>query len=146
MRMFVFLHHGFLLQVRIIHPSFEKQVNDHWQIEDEAQWPPFRSRHFQMHFPEWKYMNISIDISLNFVPKGPINNIPALVQIMAWRLPGDKPSSEPMIVSLSTHICVTRPHWVNLVFNHTHGNWLYSYFCVVVEAVAGIVVVIVVVV
>ena len=146
MRMFVFLHHGFLLQVRIAHPSFEKQVNDHWQIEDEAQWPPFRRRHFQMHFPEWKYMNISIDISLNFVPKGPINNIPALVQIMAWRLPGDKPSSEPMIVSLPTHICVTRPHWVNLFFNHTHDNWLYSFFGVVVEAVAGIVVVIVVVV
>ena len=31
---------------------------------------------------------ISITISLNFVPKGPINNIPVLVQIMAWRQPG----------------------------------------------------------
>ena len=29
---------------------------------------------------------------------GPINNIPALVQIMAWRRQGDKPLSEPMIV------------------------------------------------
>ena len=27
-----------------------------------------------------------------------INNIPALVQIMAWRRPGDKPLSEPMTV------------------------------------------------
>ena len=34
-------------------------------------------------------------ISMKFVPKGPINNIPALVQIMAWRRPGDKPLSEP---------------------------------------------------
>ena len=42
-----------------------------------------------------------------------INNIPALVQIMAWRRPGDKPLSEPMMVSLLTHICVTRPQWVN---------------------------------
>ena len=33
---------------------------------------------------------ISISISLQFVPRGPINNIPALVQIMAWRRPGDK--------------------------------------------------------
>ena len=41
---------------------------------------------------------ISMTISLNFVPKGPINNIPALVQIMAWRRPGDKPLSEPMLV------------------------------------------------
>ena len=47
--------------------------------------------------------------TLKFVPKGPINNIPALVQIMAWRRPGDKPLSEPMIVRLLTHICVTRP-------------------------------------
>ena len=37
---------------------------------------------------------IPIKISLNFVPKGPINNIPALVQMMAWRLLGDKPLSE----------------------------------------------------
>ena len=57
---------------------------------------------------------ISIKISLKFVPKGPINNIPALVQIMAWRRSGDKPLSEPMTVSLPTHICVTRPQWVNL--------------------------------
>ena len=51
--------------------------------------------------------------SLKFVPKCPINNIPALVQIMAWRRPGDKPLSEPVMVSLLTHICVTRPQWVN---------------------------------
>ena len=55
---------------------------------------------------------ISIKISLKFVPKGPINKIPALFQIMAWRRSGDKPLSEPMMVSLLTHICVTRPHWV----------------------------------
>ena len=36
----------------------------------------------------------SIKISLKFVHKGPINNIPALVQMMAWRRPGDKPLSE----------------------------------------------------
>ena len=40
------------------------------------------------------------------------NNIPALVQIMAWRRPGDKPLSETMMVSLLTHICVTRPQCV----------------------------------
>ena len=34
---------------------------------------------------------------------------------MAWRRPGDKPLSEPMMVSLPTHICVTRPQWVNSV-------------------------------
>ena len=54
---------------------------------------------------------ISIKISLEFVPKGPINNIPTLVQIMTWRRPGAKPLSEPMMVSLLTHICVSRSRW-----------------------------------
>ena len=54
-------------------------------------------------------VRISIKISLKFVPKGPINNNPSLVQTMAWRRPGDKPLSEPMLVSLPTHICVARP-------------------------------------
>ena len=58
-------------------------------------------------------VRFSIKISLKFVPKGPINNNPALVQIMAWRRSGDKPLSEPMMVSLLTHICVTRPQWIN---------------------------------
>ena len=60
---------------------------------------------------------IPIKFSLKFVPKGPINNIPALVQIMAWRRPDDKPLSEPMIVSLPTHICVTRPQSVKSVIS-----------------------------
>ena len=32
-----------------------------------------------------------------FVPRGPIDNNPALVQIMAWRRICDKPLSEPML-------------------------------------------------
>ena len=48
-------------------------------------------------------------ISLKFVPKVRINNISPLVQIMAWCRSGDKPLSEPVMVSLLTHICVTRP-------------------------------------
>ena len=58
-------------------------------------------------------VRISIEISLKFVPKGPINNIPALVQIMAWRRSGDKPLSKPMMIRSPTHIWVTRPQWVN---------------------------------
>ena len=56
---------------------------------------------------------IPIKISRTFIPKGPINNIPALVRVMAWRRPGDKPLSEPIMVRLPTHICVTRPQWVD---------------------------------
>ena len=62
----------------------------------------------------WYYLEI-IKVSLKFVPRGLINNIPALVQILAWRRPGDKPLSEPMMVSLPTHICVTRPQWVKVI-------------------------------
>ena len=57
---------------------------------------------------------IPIKISLKSIPKGPINNIQSLVQIMVWRRPGAKPLSEPMMVSLLKHICVTRPQWVNI--------------------------------
>ena len=54
-------------------------------------------------------VQITIKISLKCVCKGAINNILALVYIMAWRRPGDKPLSEPMLVSLPTHICMTWP-------------------------------------
>ena len=33
---------------------------------------------------------ISIQISLKFVPRGPVDNRPALVQVMAWRQTGDQ--------------------------------------------------------
>ena len=73
-------------------------------------------RHFADDIFQCIFLNenvwIPIKISMKSVPKGPVNNIPALVQIMAWRRPGDKPLSEPMTVSLTTHICVTRPQWV----------------------------------
>ena len=67
---------------------------------------------------------ILIKFSLKFVPKGPINNIPALVQIMAWRQPGDKPLSEPMVVSLLMHICITRPQWVKNNATSNRGQWV----------------------
>ena len=33
-------------------------------------------------------------------------------RFMAWRRPGDKPLSEPGMVTLLTQICVTQPQWV----------------------------------
>ena len=39
---------------------------------------------------------------------------------MAWRRPGAKPLSEPMMVKLSTHICVTRPQWDKLRWQQRH--------------------------
>ena len=49
---------------------------------------------------------------LRFVPKVRIYYILALVWIMAWRRPGDKPLPEPMMVCLLAHIWVTRHQWV----------------------------------
>ena len=88
-----------------------------------------RQRQNGRHFPDdifkWIFLNenvwISINISLKFVPRGPINNIPTLVQVMAWCRPGDKPLSEPMMIRLSTHIGVTRPQWVKL------PSWMNNY-------------------
>ena len=40
---------------------------------------------------------IMIRISLKFVPKGPIDNKWALVQVMGWRQTGDKPLPGPMM-------------------------------------------------
>ena len=59
-------------------------------------------------------IRISIKIPLQVISKGPINNIPALAQLMAWRRPGVKPLSDPIMVRLQTHICATRPHDLNL--------------------------------
>ena len=64
-----------------------------------------RLRQNGLHFPDDifkcifldKNIYVSIKISLKFFPKGPINNFPPLVQIMAWHHPVDKPLSEPMM-------------------------------------------------
>ena len=71
-----------------------------------------RPRQNGRHFPDDIFKSIFLNgnvwisnkISLKFVAEGPINNIPALVQIMAWRRPGDKPLSKSMMTSLLTHI------------------------------------------
>ena len=79
--------------------------------------PRQNGRHFADDIFKCIFLNengwIPITISLQFVPQGSINNIPALVQIMAWRRPGDKPLSGPLMVRLPTHICVIRPQGVN---------------------------------
>ena len=44
---------------------------------------------------------ILIQISLKFVPRSPIDNKPALVQVMAWRRTGDKSLPEPMLAQFT---------------------------------------------
>ena len=97
--------------------------------------PRQNGRHFPGDIFKCIFLNenvdISIKISLKFVHKCPINNIASLVQIMAWRRPGDKPLSEAMMVGFLMHVCVTQPQWVNsiLCFYLCHGCF---------EGIAGI--------
>ena len=92
--------------------------------EAETKWPTFRWGQFQRIFFN-KNVWIAIKISLKFVPKGPMNKIPAMIQIMAWRRSGDKPSSYATLISLPTHICVTRPQWVNTNIHIVNCDYQY---------------------
>ena len=87
-----------------------------WQRRQKKLRPRQNGRNFPDYIFNSVFLNenvlISIKIPLKFINKGSISNIPALVQIMAWRRPGDNPLSEPMVITLLTHICVTRPQWV----------------------------------
>ena len=97
-----------MLVVCITMPS-RLQKYAEWYYQCNICWyNPLRPRQNGRHFADDIFKRIfinqniwfSIKISLKFVPWGLINNIPALIQIMAWRRPGDKPLSEPMMVSL----------------------------------------------
>ena len=100
-----------------MHPQISNELLRHLHSQLNTLRPRQNGRHFADDIFKCIFLyenaQISLKISLKFVPKVRINNIPALVQIMAWRRPGDTPLSEPMLVSLLTHICFTRPQWVN---------------------------------
>ena len=68
--------------------------------EAETKWSAF-SRHFQMHFRERKCMNFDKYFTESY----------------------SKPFSELMVVSLLTHICVTRPQWVKEPGHEHAWNW-----------------------
>ena len=85
----------------------------HCQEQGIVRFNTLRPRQNGHHFPDdiFKYIFlnenvfISIKISLKFVPQCPIYNIPALVQIIAWRRPGHKPLPEPMMdIGIDTSI------------------------------------------
>ena len=76
-----------------------------------------------MHFLEVKDMNFASDFT-EIVPKVSINNIAALVQIMACLRPGSKILSEPMMDSLLMYI---RPRLVNMHDSNTSNFFKSSY-------------------
>ena len=56
---------------------------------------------------------------------------------MAWRWSGDKPLSEPMVVSLLTHICVIRPQWVKLPLIFLTMKVIFLIYCLLYELPHG---------
>ena len=64
------------------------------------------------------FFNENNRISIKISPK-----FPTLVHLMAWCRPGDKPSSEPKMVSSTTHICVSRPQWVKVRLKSYHAGF-----------------------
>ena len=108
-------------------PSTDKTISKY--MAKQKTWVDYehktlRVRQHGRHFPDDIYrciflsenIWISIQISLKFVPKGPINNIPSLVQMMAWRPTGQATSHylNQWWPSLLLHICVTQPQWVKI--------------------------------
>ena len=73
--------------------------------------PGRNRRHFTDDIFKCIFLNENVWIS-NPIPKGSINDMRSLFQIMAWRRPNDKPLSEPMTVRLLMKLCVIRPQWV----------------------------------
>ena len=72
------------------------QAVDHSElISPWTKWPLFTDDIFKYIFVKGKFCAL-IKISPKFVPKGPIDNKPAWVKIMAWRWIGDEPLSEPI--------------------------------------------------
>ena len=78
---------GYVLNVLLTHLPWTK-------------WLPFRRQHFQMHFHEWKLLYFDSNFT-EVVPKDPIINKSALVQVMAWRRSGDKPLLESMLTQFT---------------------------------------------
>ena len=78
----------------------------------------------------YKMTKIPIQISVKFVPRSPIDNKPALVQVMAWRLINDKPLSEPMMTQFNE--AYMRPYhirWVKMYSKHMFSCGWYNKKC-----------------
>ena len=89
------------------------------RLDGSFNWSPpgQNGRHFADDMFKRIFLNeniwISNKISLKYVPWGLIDNMAALVQIMAWRRPGHTPLFEPMLTQFTD---AYMRHW---------GRWTY---------------------
>ena len=85
--------------------SMSKRRIMRWCMKFNSSPPGHHGRHFADNIFRCISVNekfcILIQISLEFVPKGPIDNNAALVQVMAWCWIGDKLLPEPMLTQFT---------------------------------------------
>ena len=86
-------------------------------IEAEANGHHFPDDIFEMNFFEWNVW-IWMQMSLKFVPRVQLT----ISHIVSVGRPGDKPSSETMMVSLLTQICITQSQWAIYVTQYCHRS------------------------
>ena len=79
--------------------------------------PGQNGRHFDIFWHIFVNKNVRswIQISLKFVLNGPIDNKPAMVQVMAWRRTGDKPLPEAMLTRFNDAYMWHKGRWVNII-------------------------------
>ena len=96
----------FIVQIYDCHLHDIFQMPKHNSLRPETKWQPFSRQHIQTHLLvfHWSlYLRVQLTIGAG---------------------PGNKPLSEPMMVRLLTHKCVTRPQWVKDLYKMAHvGVW-----------------------
>ena len=83
----------------------------HWDRDKMA--AVWQQTTFSNVFSWMKMYEFQLKFHWNLFLRVQLTIFPALFQIMDWRRPGGNLLSEPIMVRLQTHICITRPHWVN---------------------------------
>ena len=86
-------------------------------LEVDAKWPPFSRRH--LHW--WKCMNFDENL-IEVCSCGPNYQYPSIGSDNGQAPTRDKPLSEPMVVRLPTHVCVTRPEWTRRFYNGPYSD------------------------
>ena len=97
----------------------------YWDINSSS--PRQNGRHFTYDIFKCIFVNekfcILIRISPKFVPKGPIDNKSASVQVMAWCRTGEKPLPEPMLTQFTDAYMGHLGRWVDSIFSRQlHGR------------------------
>ena len=118
--------------VEWIYASFNASMILHqtvnWLISPWTKWPPFWQTTYSIAFKKNENERIPIQISLKSVPRSPIDNKAALVQVMAWCRTGEKPIPGPMIRQFfDAYRCGSRGRWIIVIpASHCPSQWMFN--------------------